>query len=49
MLLRPIRPVAEGSTVIVDLVTASGDPLPVVLTVRRAADEASDPHAGHHH
>ncbi len=49
MLLRPIRPVAEGSTIIVDLVTASGDPLPVVLTVRRAADEATDPHAGHQH
>ena len=49
MLLRPIRPVAEGSTIIVDLVTASGDPLPVVLTVRRAADAAPDPHAGHHH
>jgi periplasmic copper chaperone A len=49
MLMRPLRPVAEGSTIIVDLVTASGDPLPVVLTVRRAADETADPHAGHHH
>jgi len=50
MLLRPKRTLGVGDSVIVDLVTDEGDPLPVVLRVRAASDapaEAED-HSHHH-
>lgn len=47
MLLRPIRPVSEGATVIVDLLTEEGDPLPAVFSVRKGPAESG--HAHDHH
>ena len=46
MLLRPTREIAEGSTVIVDFVTEAGDPLPVVMKVRKGDDGDGD-HSSH--
>jgi len=46
MLLRPTRELAEGTTVIVDLVTEEGDPLPVVMKVRKGDDSSAD-HSNH--
>ncbi len=46
MLLRPTREIAEGATVIVDFVTEAGDPLPVVMKVRKGEDGGGD-HSNH--
>ncbi|MGQ0800804.1 MAG: copper chaperone PCu(A)C [Pseudomarimonas sp.] len=45
MLLRPRRAIAEGATIIIDLVTEEGDPLPVVMKVRKG--EGGDDHSSH--
>lgn len=47
MLLRPVRPISEGASVIVDLLTEEGDPLPAVFSVRKGPAESE--HAHHHH
>jgi copper(I)-binding protein len=47
MLLRPTRPIAEGANIVVDLLTEEGDPLPVVLQVRRGPAETGHEHHGH--
>ncbi len=47
MLLRPTRPIADGANIIVDLLTEAGDPLPVVLKVRRAEASSDEDHSHH--
>lgn len=38
MLMRPRQEIREGATVVIDLLTAEGDIVPAVFSVRRSAD-----------
>jgi len=47
MLMQPRRKLRLGDSVVVDLMTADGDPLPMVLTVRSMPDDGEHAHEGH--
>ncbi len=49
MLLRPTRPISEGASIIVDLINDEGDPLPIVLRVRKGGQAEIDGNDHDHH